>query len=219
MSIIFYIKSSKEKKPTYFIRSFNLVKKRITKIDQLQIIYGNTPINNLTVTKIAIWNSGRETINSEDVAPKDPIKIRTENESVILKANIIYVKKDANNFRIELDELNKNLNIIFDYFHTNEGIVIELYHTGTSSKDLNLIGTIKSVNKFYYAEVDKALLDIYYNKTVGHLLTKINKFWGAIFFILMTPFLLFLIVIVPPLSLINYLTSRLPKEYYLSDEK
>lgn len=145
LSIYFFQKSKKNKKPIYLNRTINLVKENIHKIDTVQITYNNAPISNLSITKIAFWNDGRETINSSDIAQNDNIKVNISDEFQILDAEIIYQKKPSNDFRIKVNEDFKTINIEFDYFDFEEGIVLQVYHTGNDSSDLHISGTVKSV--------------------------------------------------------------------------
>jgi hypothetical protein len=53
LAIFFYIKSKKVKIPCYAVRSLNIVRNLVNKIESLEMLYGGQPINNLTVSKIA----------------------------------------------------------------------------------------------------------------------------------------------------------------------
>ena len=71
---------------------------------------------------------------------------------------ILYQKNSANDFKIDVSEDNKSINISFDYFDFEEGIVLQIFHTGNSSKDISLTGTIKSVKSIKRKDVLNALL-------------------------------------------------------------
>lgn len=145
LSIYFFQKSKKSKKPMYLSRTINLVKENIHKIETVKITYNDSPISNLSITKIAFWNDGKETINITDIAHNDPIKIKINEDFQILDAEIIYKKKLSNDFNIKINEDFKSIDIKFDYFDFEEGIVLQVYHTGNQSDDLYISGTVKSV--------------------------------------------------------------------------
>lgn len=219
VSYLLYLKSKKTKKPTYLIKSFNLVKDQISKIEQVKILYEEEIIKNLTVTKISFWNKGKETINRIDIAPKDKIRVDITKGHRILNANIVYQKKLANNFTIDLNKSQKCLKIDFDYFHFNEGVIIELYHTGTSSEELELNGTIKGVKEFQKGEVKKDyLIDLVYDNTLGLPEKKLNRFWWKIYFFITLPLFIPMIFILIPFSKIYEFTKLVPKEFELIDE-
>jgi hypothetical protein len=219
VSFLLYFKSKKIKKPTYLIKSFNLIKRKATKIKQVKLYYDKEVINNLTVTKVSIWNKGNQTINNSDVAPKDPLRIEISNDFNFLSANIAYVKKEANNFKISLNKAKDNVIIDFDYFHTGEGVIVELYHTGTSSDDIKLFGTIKDVKSLYKGEVHKEyLIDLVFDNSFGLMRSKLNNFWWKVYMFLILPILVPILIILMPFSKIYEFTKSIPKEFYLDDE-
>jgi len=138
----FYKKSNKVKKPYYQIRSYNLIRDFVSNIQDLEIRYAGELIENLTVSRIAFWNAGNETIDKDDIVESDPIAIATHRDFKILKPEIIAVNDNANNFSIVRD-VTSILGINFDYIDENNGIVIQIFHTGKSSEDIDVIGKIK----------------------------------------------------------------------------
>ncbi|MDU1322139.1 MAG: hypothetical protein E6931_11595 [Clostridium botulinum] len=77
------------------IRSINLFKDTGDKIDGLEILYLENAIPNVTITntKLAFWNDGNETIDGSDIAPRDPLAIKIQDDFKILESKIIYTKK------------------------------------------------------------------------------------------------------------------------------
>jgi len=141
----FYFRSRKSKAPTYTVRTINLVRDNLSKISTLDILYSGKKINNLSISKIALWNDGQETINSTDIAPLKPLIIIINNEYDILDVGILFQKNDANNFNINISEDKKSVDITFDYFDNKEGMVLQIFHTGNYSEDIRIEGKIKSV--------------------------------------------------------------------------
>ena len=66
----FYRKSNKRRIPTFLVRTINLIEDKVRKIKSIHIQYCDKDITNLSITKFALWNGGRETINLSDVAKK-----------------------------------------------------------------------------------------------------------------------------------------------------
>ncbi|WP_338867964.1 hypothetical protein WBJ53_16250 [Spirosoma sp. SC4-14] len=170
LSFYFYFKSKKNKVPIYIARSVNLVRESIKKIETVEIMYAGSKIENLSLTKIALWNDGRDTISFNDVAHADPIKICIDEEYDILDAEILFQKNPANDFSVKIDSNRKAILINFDFFDFEEGIVIQLAHTGNSSDDVRLTGTIKSVKKI----LRKSLL----NSIFPNLSNFLRTCWG-----------------------------------------
>ena len=146
LSIWFYIKSKKTKKPTYCIRTFNLVRDKINKIDSVNIFYQGEKIDNLSISKIAIWNGGKETISQSDIAKNNRFRIEIVDTASILDFKLLFEKNSSNGFK--LTRVNNNcINVEFDYFDYNEGIIIQLYHTAIKSEDLKISGSFKGIKE------------------------------------------------------------------------
>lgn len=143
IGIFLSIKGWRFKRPKYFIRSNNLIQNFEDKLSGLVINYKGEPVKNLTVTKIAFWNHGRETINYSDIPDADPIRIEAKGDCKILHAEIIWIKNSANKFKVSEIDNYKSVKILFDYLDKNEGGIIQIVHTGKSSKDIEIKGCVK----------------------------------------------------------------------------
>jgi hypothetical protein len=75
ISVVLFLRSRKEKILVYATSSFNLIHNSVARIPGLYVKYEDNNIDNLTLTKIAIWNKGKGTINNTDIAPTDKVSI------------------------------------------------------------------------------------------------------------------------------------------------
>jgi hypothetical protein len=192
ISIIIYFRSKREKVPVYNRRSFNLIENQVSKVKGLRVTHNGKEVKDLTLTKFALWNRGRATVNREDVAPSDPLRLVISPDHQILQADIVFIRTKANNFSINLDESKRSLSINFDYFHTNEGVIIDLYHTGTSSEQINLEGTVKGVEQIGLGIIEEdSLWHAFTDRTIGKYIPRgsrptILSFTVVFLFILLT---------------------------------
>lgn len=145
LALYFYYKSKKYRKPTYIVRTINLVNRNIKHKSVIDFLYLDQKINNISFTKIAFWNDGKDTINYSDIARSAQLKIETINDYKILDCKILYQKNTANDFKTTISEDAQSVFITFDYFDYEEGIVLELIHTGNSNEDIEVKGSIKAV--------------------------------------------------------------------------
>ena len=145
--VILHKRSQRTKKPTFLIRSSNLVSDFSSKLAKLQILYSSKEIENLTVSKIAFWNDGAQTIDSRDVAEADPLRIVLKEEYNILDVSVIHAKNEANRFDVLPFEEGHSIKIAFDYLDKDEGGVIQIIHTGKISSDIEIAGIVKGVGK------------------------------------------------------------------------
>ena len=145
LAIIFYSKSKKVRKPTYYIKSHNLVTDFSSKITKLKMLYNDTQIERLMVSKIAFWNDG-ETINKVDIADTEPLRIEAVGSCDILDANVIKEINPVNKFRIEIIN-KKEVRILFDFLDKGQGGAIQIMHTGKEYSDIKVDGFVKGAGK------------------------------------------------------------------------
>ncbi len=141
ISIYLFKKSRKIKKPLFDKRSINVISEKIKNIGDIQVNYKGENIDNLTVTKVAFWNGGNDTLNETDQAPTDKLRIELDNDFKILEAEVIFQSNKTNNITIE--NLTNKIPIAFDYLDANQGGIIKFIHTGKNSSDIDLVGTFK----------------------------------------------------------------------------
>ena len=111
------------------------------------MLYSRQTIENLTVTKLAFWNGGRETINNQDIASIDPLAVYVKSGYKILSAKVLSSKNSSNQFSITTADDKSNMKLHFEYLDKNDGGVIQFLHTGKSSDDIEVRGTIKGAGK------------------------------------------------------------------------
>lgn len=121
------------------------------KIEKLSLRYENIPIDNLSITKYAIWNSGNVEIRREDIASLKPLKIKSNGDIKILDASIIRNTDEDNGFTItHVSE--GEIEIGFEYVNEKNGTIVQIIHEGSGYGlwvDCKIKGGrgIKNVNK------------------------------------------------------------------------
>lgn len=145
--IYFYIKGREEKVPCYLLRSTNLFQDLNKKFDALKVSYNEEKIDNLTVSTLFFWNSGRKTIRDIDIAQNDPLVLKVKDGYKILNVKILNSSTNKNNYRITLSPDSVSAKLLFDYIDKDEGMIVQTTHTGNSSHDLKLSGTIIGAKK------------------------------------------------------------------------
>jgi hypothetical protein len=141
-TVYFYVQSKKNREPIYIIRTINLISDTLFKIVPVDILFSGNKINKLSISKIALWNDGKEVIKPENMAPNEPIKLFIDKNFDILAAEILFRKNNANNFNIDISEDKKSINITYDYFKHEEGVVLQVVHTANRSDDIYFEGDV-----------------------------------------------------------------------------
>jgi hypothetical protein len=128
----------------YRCKSFRLIVDSTTKLPELEVRYPGfgQPVENVTVSKVALWNAGRGTIKKGDVLGKDNLRITIDQKYVILSAGIVQQENHLNAFEVTKSQDRKSVTVGFDFMNPSEGAVFQVVHTGTKSRDLTMSGTI-----------------------------------------------------------------------------
>ena len=145
LAFVFYYKSLRLKKPVYSSQTNRLINSNLSTLKNIEIKYIGEIIENLSVTKIAIWNSGKESIKNSDIASTDPLIIIAKKGLLIYDYDIV-IQKAVNN--ISLLRSNENtIKLDFEFLDFNDGIVVNIYHSGKDSDDIEIKGTLIGANK------------------------------------------------------------------------
>lgn len=144
---IFYRRTRRVRIPIWSVRTNNILQGYTSKLSNLDIKYKGMSVENLSITKILFWNKGAETIDRGDIAEADPVRIEAVGDIFILDVRVIQVNSKSSQFFISVYDDQKSAVLNFDYLDRGKGVVLQIVHTGTSSKDIAVLGSIKGVDK------------------------------------------------------------------------
>ena len=128
-AIYSHLSTNKKKRFSVAFSSFEIIKQGKNKIQNLKLIFNENTINNLTISKFAIWNSGNKVINADDMVSGQGLEIYSDENTNILDAQIVAEVEPANSFKI-IESTAHNVSIGFNYVDNHEGIVVQVFHTG-----------------------------------------------------------------------------------------
>lgn len=149
-SYIFYRIQKRRRELCWSIDSTSLIKGYSSLFEKLDIQYDGQKIENLTVSKIVLWNNGNETIDGKDLAVPPYIFPRDETNTKVLDAKIIKTSTIGNGLEIHNKPDNPMLVLWFDYLDPQQGAVIQVIHTGVSILPLLVNGEVKGVKEIEY---------------------------------------------------------------------
>ncbi len=134
----------KRKRPIFAMRSTNVFKGLANTVPDVEVKFPGygTPIKALTITKIAFWNAGSDTIKKQDVVKEDPINVRAKEGIVFLTAATTDSVNPLNKIECTVSKDRTSVAISFDYLDSYQGGIIQVFHTGISNEDLTIHGTI-----------------------------------------------------------------------------
>ena len=89
LTIIFYRRSSRQKRPLFEIARRNLIQNSNPLVSGLSVHFNGQEQEMITVAHVWFWNQGNETINASDVAQAKPLVIRIKPGVELLDVQMI----------------------------------------------------------------------------------------------------------------------------------
>jgi hypothetical protein len=151
LALIFYRKGKKERKPRYSVASRTLISGSASGLDQLEIFVKGVLQERVTVSKVAFWNAGGETIRSADIVTKAPIEIALKAGANLLSSSVIYVTEPSIEVTTDAvkvlpakedDPGETRLPISFNYLERGQGFVVQIAHNGEALHPVRVTGKI-----------------------------------------------------------------------------
>lgn len=144
-SFLYAIATHKRIQISYADSSLPVIEKGTSVFEKLSVHYDNEQIERLTVTRVAIWNSGNEEIEESRFVNGKSISLHCDENAKILDAKIIQETDSDNQFRIA-DCLDHEIKLSMDYMNPKDGVVVQVIHTG-SYKSISVDCKLKGGNK------------------------------------------------------------------------
>lgn len=143
LAVLFYKLSKPRKLLAYATRTFRVVPQGRIKIQGLQITYYGYPVESLSVTRLAVWNAGNESIRRSDLPASDRPVIYGGGGIKIFETSVIETSAAANNVGLTLvDHPIVGSAIGFDFLDPGDGAVFSVVHSGNKLTDIRLNGEI-----------------------------------------------------------------------------
>lgn len=140
--IFTWIIGKNRKEISYVKSSFSVVESDNKNISKMKVLYDENEVSSIKIKKYALWNSGNQVLNHDDVVEPQMIKITSRNsDTKILDAQILGATDESNLFKINSSN-EKEIIIDFNYVARGDGCAIQILHTGHNS-DININCKIK----------------------------------------------------------------------------
>jgi len=130
--------SRREKRPLYLTNSYEVISKE-RKVEGLEVTLSGISVPSLTVTRVAFWNAGRETIDRADLVASDPLRIEGTGGAEILGAKLSYMHRPVTDVQIETRT--GSVLITLDFLDFQDGCIVDIYHVSPAA--FRVLGTLK----------------------------------------------------------------------------
>ena len=128
-AIYTWIKGKQKKEFSVSKDGYCIVRKGKKKIEKVSVLFDGKEIDDLSVTKFVVWNSGNVDIRCDDIVSDRPLAIRNIGNATILDATIIVETDSSNKFSV-INVDSETVMISFEYANKSDGIVVQVIHTG-----------------------------------------------------------------------------------------
>lgn len=145
IAFIIYFLSKKDKKPVFLVEKVPVIGQKnslLSEEDKIKIFFNDAQVEQVSICNITLRNLGKETIDKDDIAQSDPLRVVFDEHSKILKVHLLKVTREPINFKI-IDFQNNILNLTFDFLDYNDGALIKVLYDGSASVSPVIKGTIK----------------------------------------------------------------------------
>jgi len=143
LAVIFYFRGRQVLGLKYEAKSFDLITAKISQLPGFAATYKNRPLENLTASRLAIWNSGTTVVSAENIAPNDKIRISLPEDAEFLNATVTFASSLATNVTVSLEGSRHEAIVHFDYLSPRDGCVISFLHTGKADSVPSMLGSVK----------------------------------------------------------------------------
>jgi hypothetical protein len=142
LAILIWLVTRHYKRIWYDVRSFTLVERERSTVPGLQVFFEKKPVDALTISKICIWNSGKDALRQQDFAPLRPLRISVAKPEIeILEGSVI--QTSSRNSTCKITRTGRNsYGVEFDFLDPSNGWVLQIAHTGAASEDVRVTGHI-----------------------------------------------------------------------------
>lgn len=116
-------------------------------LSEVEIRYQGQVVPHVSRAAVTFWNGGTETINREDVAPADPLRIEMPEGSRLLDAHVSARTRDVTQCDVVVDDDSPtSVGLSFDFLDPGDGLTVNMLHTGQADHVVVVRGTIKGTD-------------------------------------------------------------------------
>lgn len=152
-SVVIYLRTRRFQQPTYQKRSIKWLDVESFPHNEIKLTFRGKEIPRFTITHLAFWNSGNQTIRSSDFATTSPLCLRipptTEVFSIQVSAcTAPEIRADIDSPSSFITDAIRDIPVGFDYLDAGDGFSIQVIHDSRSDSEFKFVGKLPGVSKF-----------------------------------------------------------------------
>jgi hypothetical protein len=147
---IFYRLGRRAKLLCWAIRSNTLIRHNQAQFPGLAVTYNGHAVETLVVTKVMIWNAGTDTVDRNDIATADPLRILASPGVEVLHATVLATNSPAGQAALAGPLTTRPMSevqVTFDFLDRGQGMTVQAIHTGSEDAGVTVTGTVKGAGQ------------------------------------------------------------------------
>ncbi|MER9160060.1 hypothetical protein [Mesorhizobium sp. M0715] len=119
---------------------------RSSLLNNVSVLYGDKKVPRVSLTHVAIWNSGRSAVRSTDISQHGPIKIELNGDGEILEATVAASSMPDNDPTLIVSDDGRSFLLSFSFLNPGQGVITRAIHTAAKGNAL-ISGTLIDLPK------------------------------------------------------------------------
>lgn len=128
LAVLLYKLGKPRRLLAYATRTFRVIPDRRIKLPRLEVLYNTYPVQSLSVTRIAMWNAGNESLRRDDIPKTDPPVIYARDEIELFEGDVIESVAANNVTLIPVYEPITGYAVDFEFLDPGDGAVFSIVH-------------------------------------------------------------------------------------------
>jgi hypothetical protein len=144
ISYVLYRKSLRVRLPHYVLVTRDIVSQSRTNLPDLTFAYRGHPQKQVSITRLVIWNEGKETVRQTDIASNDPLRLELPDGVSALDATVVRETSRGVHAQVNPRSFDEKavLEISFDFLDYQDGFLVQVIHNGGAKDRLRVRGRI-----------------------------------------------------------------------------
>lgn len=152
-SVVLYFRTRKYQQPAYYKSSIRWYDGANVPHEDINLTFRGKTIPRFTITHLAFWNAGNQTIRERDFAPASPLSLEIPEGVEVFDIRITAVTAEEIRASLETEEALKagekrNIPVHFDYLDGDDGFSLQLIHDAESTSEFKFSGKLPGVSGF-----------------------------------------------------------------------
>lgn len=147
-ALTYFFVEQRKVEPRYAVSEPELLAEQTTDTPRLTLLWYGEEIENVYSIKIAIWNAGKEWLDSDRLSDSDPVRVICPQETQILYNDFIKTSRSSLDFDTT-DLIDGEVNSIQlkikddESLYKGDGGILKILYSGGSTSDFTVTGRVK----------------------------------------------------------------------------